>query len=115
MSGEGAHSSERIPNCINKLKKCSQKTKLGGAGKKDIEWWHEFISEFNGVATFIDEKPVSPILTDSCGIAGGAVFENGDFCYIYWEHDFPKIAKLHINYKEAAVAALSVLRWGHFK
>ena len=54
----------RILNCINKLKKCSHKTKLGGAVKKDIEWWHEFMSEFNGVATFIDEKPVSPILTE---------------------------------------------------
>ena len=37
----------------------------------------------------------------------------GDIFYTNWKQDYPEISDLHINYKEATIAALSVLHWGH--
>ena len=70
------------------------------------------MSDFNGVAAFVDETPITSIITDACLSAGGA-FCNGDFFYTYWEADYPEIASSCISYKEAMIATLAIQRWGH--
>ena len=70
------------------------------------------MDEFNGVSRFIDNSPIADIVTDACSMGGGA-FCYGDIFYTNWKQDYPEISDLHINNKEATIAALSVLRWGH--
>lgn len=103
----------RILNAIQTLKRPHHKLRLQGAVKHDMVWWFQFIEQFNGVVPFIDDRPVSPIMTDACTHSGGAVFQDGDFYFTNWPMDHPELYKLPINYKEAAIAALAVLRWGH--
>ena len=42
-------------------------------------------------------------------MAGGA-FDNDDFSYVNWQEDFPNVCDLPINYKEAFVAALGMIK-----
>lgn len=99
-------------DAIAKLKKRHHKMRLCGAVKEDLLWWDTFLIYFNGVAAFIDDTPITPILTDSCLFAGGA-FCNGDFYYTVWQHDFPEIANAPINYLEAMIASVAIKKWGH--
>lgn len=101
----------RILNSIQQLKRPNHKVRLDGAVRADILWWHAYLQEFNGVAAFMDERPITPILTDACRVSGGA-FCNGDFMYVNWTKDHPEIAGAHINYKEAMMAVLGIHRWG---
>jgi hypothetical protein len=99
-------------DAIAGLKMRHHKLRLRGAIKQDLLWWDTFLSDFNGIAAFIDDTPVTPILTDSSLFAGGA-FCNGDFYYTVWHTDFTQIADSCINYKEAMIATLAVQRWGY--
>ena len=100
----------RILNSITRLKQPHHKTRLSGALKQDILWWHRFLHSFNGVAAFTDDTEIVPILTDACNVAGGS-FCNGDFAYINWSLDMPEASALPINYKEAISAAQAVINW----
>lgn len=102
----------RLLNCIAKLKQPHHKARVQGAVRQDILWWQKFMRQFNGIASFIEDNPLSTVMTDSCNAGAGAFFE-GDFWYVNWHMDFPELANMHINYKEAAIAALSILKWGH--
>jgi len=102
----------RILNSINKLRHGHHKCKVQGELKKDIEWWGAFIKDFNGVATCMDRNDCVTVVTDACLDAGGA-FYNGDFYYVNWKVDYPALADLPINYKEAGMAALCIARWAH--
>lgn len=102
----------RILDSIAKLRQQHHKVRLRGAIRGDIAWWNSFLKDFNGAAAFIEEAPITPILTDSCTTGAGA-FCNGDFRYVNWEADYPELASQHINVKEAMIAALAVRRWGH--
>jgi hypothetical protein len=99
----------RLYNAISSLKKPHHKVRLQGAVRKDILFFHDFLSVFNGVAAFIDTTCVTPVLTDACILAGGA-FHNGDIYYTVWEVDHPETDKMCINYKEAMVATLAIQR-----
>lgn len=101
----------RLFNGIASLKRAHHKLRLSGEVYKDILWWHKFLRDFNGVAIFCDETPIVPVFTDACPVAGGG-FCNGDIFYTVWEADYPNIADSCINYQEAAIAALSIQRWG---
>ena len=43
-------------------------------------------------------------------LSGGAFCEH-DFVYVNWEKDYPSMKNMHINYKKAAMAALSIIKW----
>ena len=100
----------RILNSIVQLRRPHHKAKLSAAARQDIHWWHSFLCSFNGVASFVEDVSIVPILTDACNSAGGA-FCHGDFVYISWEGDMPEVSSLPINYKEAVSAAHAVIRW----
>lgn len=101
----------RLFDALATLKHQRHKIRLRGAVKADIAWWHNFLQDFNGVAAFMDNTPITTVCTDACLRAGGA-FYNGDFFYTVWEEDYPEISDLCINYKEAMIAILGLMRWG---
>lgn len=100
----------RIFNAIASLKKQHHKVRLQGAIKGDLQWWHHFLSVFNGVTAFIEETNVCSVSTDACLQAGGA-FYNGDIHYTVWQADNPDVADLCINYLEAMAIIKAVQRW----
>ena len=101
----------RLLDAINSLRFPHHKCRIRGALLKDIEWWINYMSSFNGKSACIQSSVnCKSILTDACLVAGGA-FWNGDFVYIDWSADYPKLADAPINYKEAMTAALAVNRW----
>jgi len=100
----------RILNCIQHLRRPHHKAVISAAAQMDLQWWNDFMSDFNGVASFYDRDNVVPILTDACGIAAGG-FCNGDFVYSVWEADMPEMQAQPINYKEAVSAASAIIRW----
>ena len=100
----------RILNCIGKLKDGHHKCRLNGAVMKDILWWYDFMSYFNGTAMCIKSEDAVTVATDAC-LEGGGAFYMGDFYYVNWKQDFPELDPLPINYKEAAMAALCIKRW----
>ena len=100
----------RILTSYAKLRRPYHKVRLKGAITKDIEWWHDYMRQFNGVATCFNAHQTVTIVTDAC-ITGGGSFCAGDFYYVDWEVDHKEISKLPINYKETAMAAISILRW----
>ena len=100
----------RILNSIRVLKKKDHKCKLNGAVMKDILWWNEFMSQFNGVENCIRVNEAVCAATDAC-LTGGGAFYNGDFQYVNWINDYPEYSDLPINYKEATMAALCMGRW----
>lgn len=100
----------RILDVMNKLKKSTHKVRIQGEIKEDIAWWSKYLEGFNGVVKWIKTGNVSTVVTDACGMAGGA-FCNGDFVYTVWSVDCPEAADLPINYKEALMAAKAAIRW----
>ncbi len=100
----------RILNSISRLQRPHHRTRLSNAAKQDILWWRNFMYGFNGVSTFSDDTDIASIMSDACG-AGGGAFCQGDFIYFNWESDLPNLSELPINYKEAAAAAIGVIKW----
>ena len=101
----------RILDSTVRLKCPFHKVKFQGALRQDLLRWQQYLVQFNGTSHFIDVCEYTPIVTDSCNLSGGAFCE-GDFVYVNWEKDYPSMKDMHINYKEAAMAALSVIKWG---
>lgn len=102
----------RLLDAMCSLKHAHHKVRLRGPVREDLMWWDCFLQTFNGVAAFVDEDPITPILTDSC-IASAGAFCDGDMFFTSWAADFPSFADTHINYKEAMIATLAVRRWAH--
>jgi hypothetical protein len=102
----------RLFDAISTLKKRHNKILLQGDSRAKLEWCHRFLATFNGIAAFMEDTPITPVMTDACLLAGGA-FCNGDILYTVWEADYPEIADSCINYKETMIATLAMLRWGH--
>jgi hypothetical protein len=100
----------RLFNAIGKLRRQNHKTRIHGAVKADLLWWDTFMASFNGVAAFIKDDNIHPVLSDACLYAGGA-FCDGDFYYTVWDADYPEATNMCINYKETLIAILAVQRW----
>ena len=101
----------RLLNAINSLRLSHHKIRLRGALMDDIKWWEEYMDYFNGKAkcikSYVNSKSV---LTDACPVAGGA-YHDGDIYYTQWSCDYPDLTSAPINYKEAMMAAISIIRW----
>ena len=105
--------SRRIINTINSMRADNHKVKLNGGIQADIQWWHSFMSTFNGKSMLLDKQPIQSVFTDSCSMAAGGAFQ-GDWFYLNWELDWPFVANLHINSKETLAVFLAVCRWAPY-
>jgi hypothetical protein len=100
----------RLLNAINTLRQPHHKARIQGALLQDILWWKRCMFMFNGTAAVPVAKNACTVLTDACQRSGGA-FCSGDFIYTQWKYDCPDVEKASINYKEAFMAAISILHW----
>ena len=100
----------RLFNALRSLRRPSHKTRITSALLQDITWWQSFMPTFNGVSACLPPWDAVSMMSDACDIGGGA-FVEGTFHYTNWAADLPQLATEHINHKETAAAALSVIRF----
>ena len=79
----------------------------------DLSWWFTCLNDDTYVRLLWDSRPCISMYCDSSSVSGGA-FCHGDWLYINWLLDRPKIACLHINLKELATAVEAVARWAPY-
>ena len=101
-----------VINMINRLKSKRSRVCLSQDVQEDIQWWHSFIQLFNGKSAVLDSTPITCVYTVACGKGAGAYFID-DWAYCNWARDWPEMADLHINHKEALAVALACYRWCH--
>ena len=99
-----------IYRAVSLLKSPHHKLLLNKDIIADIQWWLACLNKLPNVRLIWDNRPNISIVTDSCAAAGGA-FCQGDWMYVNWLLDKPRIANQHINIKELAMAVESVARF----
>ena len=104
----GRYFLRRILDAIQRLKEPSHKCKLSKEFGKDLAWWLKYMYYFNSTFYYREANNVC-MLTDSC-VEGAGVFASGMWRYVNWCKDYPKLAHLHINYKEVLIAIIGVLK-----
>lgn len=103
----------RIFNTIRMLRQNNHRVRLNSEVRKDLLWWSNFISTFNGRSTILDQYPIECVFTDACNEGAGGSF-GGDWFYFNWSQDWPQAAHLHINEKEVVAVAIAAYRWAPF-
>lgn len=98
-----------IHNAIAKLRRPFHRTRVTSLLREDLKWWINFLHRFNGLVDMVDPRPVSPLFSDACDLAAGAVYA-GEFVYLPWCY-FPELAHLHINFKETLAVILALQHW----
>ena len=100
----------RILDLMNTMLTSASQCRLTLEFHRDLEWWDEFLSTFNGLCDFLDQRPVTGLHTDACTSGLGAYF-NQDWFYLHFLAEAPSLYGLHINYKEALCIVFSAFRW----
>lgn len=103
----------RIINAFTPLKHKAHKTIITPELRADIEWWHTFMSTFNGRSLMLYKRPITTVHTDAC-MEGGAGAWLHDWFYCNWQMDCPSVANMHINEKEIMAIVIAALRWSKF-
>ena len=102
----------RLLDSIQGLKMPGHRRRVTREMRKDIIWWLQFLSVFNGSQQMIDTQPTTSVCTDACNTAAGA-FHQGQFIYTPWSW-WPEMANLHINFKEIVALEPAVALWAPF-
>ena len=122
--------SRRVYDLIASAKKAAHKVRLNDEFRKDLCWWLEFASKFNGKAKIIpSSEPVISVYSDSSKFGFGAI--HGDD-WVAGAFDFKKEKELmgwlghhfvyadeegcrsdNINVLELWPIVVGVRRWGH--
>lgn len=82
--------------------------------KRDLLWWHRFLSTYNGISIMILEEWSSPdsiLSSDSCLDGFGAISVD-QFFHARWP-SFIKNQNLHINCLELLAVVIATKMWGH--
>ncbi len=105
----GRYFLRRILDSIQQLKLGSHKCKLSSEFRKDLQWWLCYLHTFNGVL-YYRQVGRAVVHTDACN-EGAGIFVGGEWHYVNWKRDFPRLADLHINYKEVMAAVIGMHRF----
>lgn len=98
----------RIIDSIQHLQQQRHKAQLSSEFHADLQWWLSFLHVFNGTVYFSCDK--EHVHIDACNVAAGS-FWLGKWNYVVFECDMPKVADLHINYKEMSAVVTAVDNW----
>ena len=87
----------RMIDIVNHMQRPHHHVRINAQMRADLGWWTEFLGVFNGKTFFVDSEPVptEEFSTDACPIGGGGFFQ-GDWFYVNWATDYPRLAKVHI-------------------
>ena len=102
----------RVLDNSSVLAKPQHKVILTDDLQADIAWWSTYFLHFHGrTISACAKRDTMAIEVYSCTKASGIVADN-DWLYTDWEADFPTVANMHINFKEALSVLLAARRWG---
>ena len=84
---------------------------LNSESKADVQWWLDFLPDWNGAST-IQSEPVTSaslsLFTDASGASFGAVFDS-----VWFSAEWPReLGHHHINVKELFTIVAAVCTWG---
>ncbi|KAK3746307.1 hypothetical protein QZH41_015390, partial [Actinostola sp. cb2023] len=98
----------RIIDNVNHMQRPHHHVRLNAQLRADLAWWTEFLGVFNGKTFFVESEPVQldEFSTDACPVGGG-----GDWFYINWDTDQPRLADVHINLQETFTVLAALERW----
>ena len=105
----GRYHLRRLLDAMNSLKKPWHNLKMNRDMKADIEWWLEYMCDFNGVNDMVSCRPATPISIDASQLAAGGVHGSAFFSlpWSQWEGTSDK----HINFKEVLALEPAVFLW----
>ena len=103
----------RILDMMKPLRRSHHKLRISKGMRADLEWWSTFLRIFNGKSVLSYVNRTHYVYVDACNV-GGACFYNGDWKYINWKVDYPGLANVHINVKEAMMVVVAAQKWGRF-
>ena len=96
-----------------KVKKLSYYTRLTKEFRSELEWWHMFITRWNGTSFFHTTPTESShdyqIQTDASGTWGCGAYFNGQWFQLPWSPDWEPV---NIMAKELVPIALGCAVWG---
>ena len=99
-----------IFNTIRMLRQNAHRVRINSEVHKDLLWWSNFISTFNGRSTILDQYPVESVYTDASNEGAGGSF-GGDWFYFNWSQDWPDANNFHINEKEIVAVVIAAYCW----
>ena len=93
---------------VNHMQRPHHHVRINAQMRADLGWWTECL----GKTFFVDSEPVpnEEFSTDACPIGGGGFFQ-GDWFYVNWSTDYPRLVKVHINLQETFTVLLALGHW----
>ena len=124
--------SRRVYDTISSLKKAHHKIRVGGEFKKDLLWWRDFATQFNGAANILGSAaPMQSTYSDSSTSWGFGVLHGNDWAAGPWSLEKERDRKIkdllghhyeepptvppkddNINVLELWPVLVAVKRWG---
>lgn len=99
----------RLLDRVKGLTLPTHRTRITTEMRKDMAWWINFMSTFNGLTRMVDPRPAAPLTIDACGVAAGAYYLDAAL-YTPW-YMWPPAARLHINHKEVLALEPAAATW----
>lgn len=94
-------------------KKPQDHLRLNKAFRSDLEWWHYFVGQWNGIsllAPFQRQYPDEEITSDASGSWGCGAFHGSKWFQLKWEQN---AVQLNIMIKELIPIVIAVMLWGN--
>ncbi len=86
--------------------------RINQEARTDIEWWHCFLTSWNGTAMMFTSGPQSPdatVTSDASGTWGCGAYLGKEWFMLEWTESF---RELHITVKELAPIVIAAIVWG---
>lgn len=96
---------------ISHAKRGNHYVRLNARFRADLEWWHTFLQEWNGVSMMLEEKPTIEVWSDASGSWGCAAFWDNQWFQLQWK-DFLEFAEVCIAAKELLPIVTAAAIWG---
>ena len=99
---------------LSHFKKPTHMIRLNAAFRADLEWWHSFVSSWNGVSMMLRESLQSPgvaIWSDASGSWGCGALWGDQWCQVPWS-EWPGFASASIAAKELLPIVVATATWG---
>ena len=74
----------RLIDRVAALKKPPHRTRITADMLADLEWWIQFLDQFNGTMPMVDHRPSVSVATNACNTAAGSFFQ-GAWIYTPWQ------------------------------
>lgn len=100
----------RMLDAIAVSRKPTHHVRVSGEMRRDLTWWMQVATSFNGTMAILDDRPTTPLTTDACLVGGGGHYL-GEWYYVPFR-EWPGVNDLSINYKEVLAVLPACQMWG---